>query len=92
MILVSFILFLGFLLYLGNDRLLRVLIALDIFLFAVFTLGKAKRNETISSAAWTTECDGKFMGKVSRPSIDFLFYLLTREKEHCKTSWDNETK
>lgn len=71
-------------------RLLRILIALDIFVFALLTLGGAKRNETISSAAWSLELDGKWQGRVSRPLIDWLFTWL--ERDHCQQSWVTESK
>jgi len=66
-------------------RILRILIALDIFVFALVTLGGAKRNETISSAAYSLELDDKWQGKLFRPIIDFLFSLL--QKDHCFKAW-----
>jgi len=66
-------------------RILRILVALDIFVFALLTLGDAKRNETISSAAWSLELDGKWQGKLFRPIIDFLFRPF--QKDHCLEAW-----
>jgi len=66
-------------------RSLRILVALDIFVFALLTLGDAKRNETISSAAWSLELDGKWQGKLFRPIIDFLFRPFQRD--HCLNAW-----
>ena len=66
-------------------RLLRILIALDIFAFALLTLGGAKRNETISAACWSLEQDGKLAGRIFRPLIDGLFYFI--EKDHCCEAW-----
>jgi len=66
-------------------RLLRILIALDIFVFALLTLGGAKRNESISAAAWSLEMDDKWQGKLSRPIIDWLFRPL--QKDHCLNAW-----
>lgn len=43
-----------------KPRLLRILIALDVFVFALLTVGGSKRNETISAAAWSLEIDGKW--------------------------------
>ena len=71
-------------------RALRIFIALDIFLFSVFTLGDAKRNETMSAAAWSLEQDGKFLGMLFRPMIDALFYPF--EPDHCANAWINENK
>ena len=68
-----------------KTRLLRVLIALDIFVFALLTLGGAKRNETFSGAAWSTELDHKWQGRVFRPLIDWLFTWV--ERDHCLQSW-----
>jgi len=71
-------------------RILRILIALDIFVFALLTLGGAKRNETISAAAWSLEMDDKWQGKLFRPIIDFLFSLL--QKDHCRKCWLEEQR
>jgi len=67
------------------DRILRILIAVDILAFALLTLGGAKRDETISSAAWSLELDGKWQGKFFRPIIDWLFSPL--QKDHCLQAW-----
>jgi hypothetical protein len=67
------------------NRLLRILIALDILLFALLTLGGARRNETISAAAWSLEQAGKWQGRLCRPVIDWLLSWL--EKDHCAVSW-----
>jgi len=64
------------------------MVALDIFVFALITIGGAKRNETISSAAWSLEQDGKLAGRVFRPLIDFLFSPF--ESNHCGNAWANE--
>jgi len=71
-------------------RILRILVALDIFVFAVLTLGDARRNETISAAAWSLELDGKWQGKFFRPVIDFLFRPL--QEDHCLNAWLIEQK
>lgn len=68
-----------------QSRLIRLLTALDIFIFALVTFGGAKRNETISAASWSLEFDGKWQGRVARPVIDWLFSSL--EKDHCQWSW-----
>lgn len=73
-----------------KTRLLRILIAFDIFVFALLTLGGSKRNETISAAAWSLELDGKWQGRVFRPLIDWLFTCL--ERDHCQQSWLTELK
>jgi len=73
-----------------NSRILRILIALDIFVFALLTLGGSKRNETISAAAWSLEMDGKWQGKLFRPVIDWLFSRL--QKNHCLECWLEEQR
>lgn len=69
-------------------RLLRILVALDIFVFALLTLGGARRNETISAAAWELEGNGKWQGVVFRPLIDWLFSPV--QKDHCFNAWRSE--
>jgi len=71
-------------------RILRILVALDLFVFAVLTLGDARRNETISSAAWSLYLDGKWQGKLFVPIIDFLFRPF--QKDHCLNAWLIEQK
>jgi len=73
-----------------TSRILRILIALNIFVFALLTLGGAKRNETASAAAWSLEMDGKWQGKLFRPFIDFLFRPL--QKDHCRKCWLEEQR
>lgn len=70
------------------NRILNVLIALDIFVFALITFGGSQRNETISAAAWSLEQDGKWQGKLFRPIIDFLFSPL--QKDHCHKAFLSE--
>ncbi|MEO8119537.1 MAG: hypothetical protein ABI606_09475 [Rhodoferax sp.] len=73
-----------------KQRILALLIALDVFLFACLCLGNVRRNETASSAAWSLEQDGKLLGRIFRPLIDWLFHLV--QKDHCAASWRNERK
>jgi len=51
----------------------------------VLTLGRAKKSETISAAAYQGELTGKWFGKLARPVIDFLFSPF--QKEHCRAAW-----
>lgn len=71
-----------------KNRLLRILVAFDIFVFSLLTLGNAQRNETISAAAWSLEQDGRLQGRIFRPLIDFL--LRWMEPDHCFRSWRTE--
>jgi len=69
-------------------RIFNIIVALDIFLFTLVTLGGSKRNETASSAAWSLELDGRWQGKLLRPLIDWMFSPF--EQDHCRKSWTNE--
>jgi len=71
-------------------RILRILVALDIFVFALLTLGGAKRNESISAAAWSLYLDDKWQGNLFVPIIDFLFRPF--QKDHCLNAWLVEQK
>jgi len=73
-----------------KERVLTILIALDCFLFALLTLGNCKRGETISAAAWSLERDGKVLGRVFRPAIDWLFTAI--EADHCFVSYVAERR
>lgn len=71
-----------------KQRLLNVLIALDQLIYVLITLGKGSPDETLSAAAWRTEQNGKFFGRVFRPVIDLMF--LPFEREHCRVSFESE--
>ena len=64
--------------------LLRVMVQLDVLLMALMN---GKRNETISSACWSLEQDGKLLGRIFRPLIDLIFFF---DPHHCAASWLNE--
>lgn len=71
-----------------KHRILTILIALDIFLFALICLGNVRQGgETASAAAWELERNGKWQGKLFRPLIDGLFWLLIRQADHCSEAW-----
>lgn len=61
--------------------ILNVLIALDQL---INTLIGGSPDETLSARAYRNEQQGKVLGKVFRPVIDFIFWF---DKEHCKTSY-----
>lgn len=71
-----------------KQRLLMVLVALDIFLFAMITLGHCQRGETMSAAAWSLELRGKLQGRIFRPVIDWLFSWW--KPGHCAAAWRYE--
>lgn len=62
-------------------RLLIILYCLDSLALAILTLGNCRIGETISSVAWSLEVNGKPLGKVLRPVIDWLMRPV--EKDHC---------
>ena len=66
-------------------RILNLLIALDQFIYVLVTLGAGSPDETLSAAAYRTEQKGKLLGKLFRPTIDFIFLAI--EKKHCHKSF-----
>lgn len=69
-------------------RILNLLVSLDQFLFSLITLGGSNPDETMSAAAYRLEKANRWQGKFFRPIIDLVFFF---DKEHCKTSYMNET-
>lgn len=69
-------------------RVLNIAIAFDQLAYVLITFGDGLPDETISSALWRTEQDGKCFGKIFRPIVDWLFKPV--EKEHCKLSYLSE--
>lgn len=68
-----------------KTRVLRILTAADHFVFAVITLGNCRPYEMISSALWAMEQNGRFLGRVLRPAVDFMFSPV--QSDHCMQSW-----
>lgn len=66
-------------------RTLSLVVALDIFVLALITLGDSRRNETISACLWSMEQDGRLLGRLFRPAVDLL--LSPMESDHCLVSW-----
>jgi hypothetical protein len=67
-------------------RILKILIALDKLAYQIMTLGYGSEFDTISSAAYRMEQKGRWIGRISRPVIDWIFSKLGGEK-HCFTSY-----
>ncbi len=67
------------------NKLLKLLIWLDVWVLHIVTFGRSRPGETISAAAWSLYQDGKWQGRVLVPMIDFLFrpWMV----DHCKKSW-----
>ena len=70
-------------------RALNLMISTDQFVFSLITLGRSDPDETMSSAAYRLEQEGRLQGKLFRPLIDKLFWF---DPEHCKKSWEAEQK
>jgi len=68
------------------SRSFIILLALDHMIMALATLGNCKPYEMISSALWSLELDGKRMGIVFRPIVDF--FLSPRQRNHCRQSYE----
>lgn len=71
-------------------RILNLLIALDQLAHVVLTLGAASPDETISSAVWRLEQDGRLAGKILRPVIDWLFSPWG--PDHCRLAYEAELR
>ncbi|WP_341649922.1 hypothetical protein [Thauera humireducens] len=56
----------------------------------MLTLGAGSPDETLSAAAWRTEQDGKALGHIFRPAIDWLFAALFDDLDHCRKSYESE--
>ena len=67
------------------NYILRVLIAIDQLINVVICNGEP--DETMSSAAWRMEQQGRFWGFM-RPVIDFLFSPF--QKNHCQMAYESE--
>ena len=67
------------------QSIINFLIKLDMVVFQIITLGVAKKNETISAAAWNAHLTGKFWG-FSYRLIDPVFALFG-QPEHCRQAW-----
>ena len=46
-------------------------------------------DETLSSRAYRADRDNKVFGKITRPTIDFIF-MLFGDKNHCYNSYTSE--
>jgi hypothetical protein len=68
-------------------RLGRILYAFDCFAFMVLTLGGAYVGESFSSAAWRSELNGGWYGRILRPVIDWLAAQLGTAN-HCQSVYE----
>lgn len=72
------------------NRILNLLIAIDQLVYVIVTLGIGMPDETLSSAAWRTEQQGKILGRFFRPVIDWLFWPIQRH--HCYQAFLSERR
>jgi hypothetical protein len=70
-------------------RIVNILVALDQLIYVLITLGYGMPDETLSSAAYRSERDGRILGRVFRPLIDALFFF---QPGHCKIAYDCERR
>lgn len=70
-----------------NQRIINFLICLDQLIFNIITLGSSSPDETMSAAAYRLEQDGKLIGKIFRPLIDYMFFF---DPKHCEESYKSE--
>ena len=70
-----------------SRRIKNILIAFDQFVWVLITFGAGYPDETISSATYRYEKKGRLLAKIARPIIDALFYLLLRQKQHCRRAY-----
>ena len=49
-------------------------------------------DESMSARAWRTARAGRLPGAVTRPLIDFVFFVVTfgRDKDHCRNAYESE--
>ena len=72
-------------------RILKILIALDKLAYQIITLGHGAEWDTISSASYRMEQKGRWIGRVARPIIDWMFSKLG-EVNHCFSSYQSVKK
>lgn len=65
-------------------RIINILIGIDQLIWVLVTLGAGHPDETISSAMYRYEKQGKLVGIIGRPIIDAIFFW---EDQHCRRSY-----
>jgi len=70
-----------------SRRIKNILIGFDQFVWVLITFGAVYPDETISSATYRYEKEGHWVAKIARPVIDALFYLIIRQKQHCRRAY-----
>lgn len=68
--------------------ILYKLIALDIWVFKIVTLGRAKRGETISAASYRADVEQhRTLGAIAHYLIDLFAMLLFGQRGHCQNAY-----
>lgn len=67
-----------------KQRLLNILLPIDMLAYMLLTLGTGAVGETVSGAAWRLEQAGRVQGRIFRPLIDMLFFF---DRDHCAKSY-----
>lgn len=75
----------------GNlkQRIFNAIVVADQTAHSIITFGDSYPDETMSSAAWRMEKEGRFFG-FTRPLIDKIFSFW--EQDHCKSSYFSEVR
>jgi hypothetical protein len=66
-----------------KQRALHVAIALDQVLYVAVTLGRGSPDETLSSAAYRANRNQKRISRYFAPAIDYVWWKLFGEVDHC---------
>jgi len=72
-----------------NRRIVNLMICVDQLAFSIITLGSSAPDETISSAAYRLEQQGRLAGRVFRPLIDGILFF---DPYHCRRAHEAELK
>lgn len=67
-----------------KQRILNILLPIDMLAYMLMTLGSGAVGETMSGAAWRLEQAGRLQGRIFRPLIDTLFFF---DPCHCAASY-----
>lgn len=68
----------------------NLLVSADQFFGSVVSLGDAYPDETPSSYAWRLEQKGRFFGVIFRPAIDWFFFAVAGQYDHCYKAYKQE--
>jgi hypothetical protein len=52
----------------------------------------AREGMSFSAYMWQTEQFGWWLAELLRPMVGGLFWVIRRQKDHCKSAWLQETQ